>query len=112
MNLWTMRDGRSYDAKHFAISLSGEPTLYPKLNELIQLLHKRGYSTFVVTNGMEPDILAHLEPPTQLYLSVDAPNERLFRKIDQPQLPDGWLRLLKSLDILKKLGKTTRQPSG
>jgi tRNA wybutosine-synthesizing protein 1 len=82
---------------HFAISLTGEPTLYPRLNELIRLLHSRGFSTFVVTNGMEPGILASIEPPTQLYLSVDAPTQGLFRKIDQPVYGDGWQRLQESL---------------
>jgi len=87
---------------HFAISLTGEPTLYPKLNELITLLHEKGYSTFVVSNGMEPGVLAKLVVPTQLYLSVDAPNEELFRKIDQPHYKDGWQRLQQSLEIIRR----------
>jgi tRNA wybutosine-synthesizing protein 1 len=94
--------------KHFAISLAGEPTLYPKLNEFIRAVHKRGMTTFVVSNGMLPDRIAEIEPPTQLYLSLDAPNEELFRKIDQPTLEDGWQRLMKSLDALKALGSSTR----
>ncbi len=94
--------------KHFAISLSGEPTLYPKLNSLIKELHKQGYSTFVVTNGMEPGKLAGLEPPTQLYLSVDAPNKELFLKIDQPAVDDAWQRLMDSLDTVRRLGTKTR----
>jgi tRNA wybutosine-synthesizing protein 1 len=98
----------SQQPKHFAISLSGEPTIYPKLNELIRELHQQNYTTFVVSNGMLPDRLAEIEPPTQLYLSVDAPNEELFKKIDQPMLKDGWQRLGKSLAVLKKLNKKTR----
>jgi len=94
--------------KHFAISLSGEPTLYPKLNELVEELHKEGYSTFIVTNGMEPKRLEKIRLPTQLYLSVDAPNEALFNRIDRSILKDGWKRLNKSLTIMKDLGKKTR----
>ena len=41
---------------HYAISLSGEPTLYPKLSELIKELKKENKSTFVVTNGMLPSL--------------------------------------------------------
>lgn len=93
--------------KHFAISLTGEPTLYPQLNELIQLLHKKGITTFVVTNGMEPETLHNIEAPTQLYLSVDAPDEELFKKIDQPTI-DGWPRLMQSLEAMKELGSRTR----
>ena len=92
----------------FAISLSGEPLLYPKLNELIKKLKKRKCSVFVVSNGLEPEILKKIEPPTQLYLSVDAPNEQLFNKFDQPQIKGSWKRLMKSLNILKKLKKKTR----
>ncbi|MEM4267507.1 MAG: 4-demethylwyosine synthase TYW1 [Candidatus Woesearchaeota archaeon] len=94
--------------KHFAISLVGEPTIYPKLNELITELHKQGFTTFLVTNGMMPSKLAKIVQPTQLYVSVDAPNRELFKKIDQPMLKDGWERLMKSLTILKNLRNKTR----
>jgi tRNA wybutosine-synthesizing protein 1 len=88
---------------HYAISLTGEPTIYPKLNELIKELHKDGKTTFVVSNGMLPEKIAELEPPTQLYISVDAPNEALFKKIDHSEFSDGWQRLMKTLDILKDI---------
>jgi tRNA wybutosine-synthesizing protein 1 len=94
--------------RHFAISLSGEPLLYPKLSTLIKLLRKQGYSTFVVTNGLEPQRLMRLASPTQLYLSVDAPDERLFHKIDQSVYKDGWLRLLRSLDVIRARKGRTR----
>jgi tRNA wybutosine-synthesizing protein 1 len=96
------------EPKHFAISLTGEPTLYPKLNELIKELHNRKYSTFVVSNGMEPGVLKNLEVPTQLYLSVDAPNKDLFEKIDRSVMKDGWDRLNESLKIINKLNDKTR----
>jgi len=98
----------SYEPMHFAISLSGEPTLYPKLNELISKLHKLGKTTFVVTNGMYPEALKNIEPPTQLYLSVDAPNKELFQKIDRCEFNDGFERLNESLSILKELKSKTR----
>jgi tRNA wybutosine-synthesizing protein 1 len=87
--------------RHVAISLSGEPTLYPKLPELIKEIHSRGMSSFLVTNGMFPDMLEKANP-TQLYVSADAPNEKLFMKIDRPVFRDAWQRLNKSLDILSK----------
>lgn len=93
---------------HYAISLSGEPTIYPKLSELIRELHKKGKSTFVVSNGLLPEVLEKIEPPTQLYLSVDAPNEELFLKIDNPSIKDAWHRLNKSLELLNKLNEKTR----
>ena len=93
---------------HFAISLTGEPTLYPHLNELIQKLHQRNKTTFVVSNGLMPDAIADIEPPTQLYISVDAPNQELFEKIDNCSYPDGWERLMKTLDNLKELKNKTR----
>ena len=67
---------RAMEPQHVAISLDGEPTLYPKLAELIKEYKKKGFSTFVVSNGLLPDRIEKLfeEPPTQLYISVDAPN--------------------------------------
>src|SRR5919201_6219641 len=42
---------------HYAISLSGEPTMYPKLPQLIKYLNslKTTKSIFLVTNGLGPD---------------------------------------------------------
>ncbi|MGM5488029.1 MAG: 4-demethylwyosine synthase TYW1 [Nanobdellota archaeon] len=96
------------DPLHFAISLSGEPTLYPKLNELIDEVHVRGMTTFVVSNGLSPDVLRTLHPPTQLYLSVDAPNKDLYTRIDNSVLPDSWERFQESLAILATMKDATR----
>jgi len=96
------------DPMHFAISLNGEPTLYPRLGELIKRLHERGKTSFLVTNGMFPDKIKELiELPTQLYVSVDAPNEELFNKIDNPVLDKGWDRLMKTLKLLPELKTRT-----
>jgi len=98
--------------KHFAISLTGEPTLYPKLGELIKDIHSRTFTSFLVTNGLQTDVLKKLEKenalPTQLYVSVDAPNEKLFKKIDNSLLKDGWQRLMATLKLLPKLKDKTR----
>lgn len=92
----------------WAISLTGEPTIYPKLNELIKLLKKRKDSVFVVSNGMFPNKLKNIEPPSQLYMSLDAPNEQVFKKINKPTQKGSWEKLNKSLEILKDLKKKTR----
>lgn len=96
------------DPKHFAISLSGEPTAYPKISELIKACHKRGISTFLVTNGMMPEVLETIEKPTQLYLSLDGNTEEQFLELARPMIKDAWPRLLKSLDFLKKNHDTIR----
>jgi len=92
---------------HFAISLTGEPTLYPKLVELIKEIHSREKTTFLVTNGQHPEVLLKLKQenalPTQLYVSLDAPNKELHKKIDVPINKDAWERLNKTLEVLKNL---------
>ncbi|MFH1182055.1 MAG: 4-demethylwyosine synthase TYW1 [Candidatus Woesearchaeota archaeon] len=98
----------SKEPRHFAISLNGENTAYPKLSEFIKALKKKGYTSFLVTNGQLPEVLAKLELPTQLYISLSAPNEELFRKIDRSVYKDGWKRLMKSFEIMKKLRAKTR----
>ncbi|HLG24735.1 MAG TPA: 4-demethylwyosine synthase TYW1 [Candidatus Nanoarchaeia archaeon] len=96
--------------KHVAISLDGEPTLYPKLAELIKEYRKNGFSTFVVSNGLLPEKIEKLieEPPTQLYISVDAPNEELFNIIDRPIIKNAWQGLMKTLSILPEIKKKSR----
>jgi tRNA wybutosine-synthesizing protein 1 len=87
--------------KHVAISLSGEPTLYKHLGDLIYAFRNRGLTTFLVSNGTVPSKLAELnEEPTQLYISVCAPNETVFRRVCRPQFPNAWAKLNETLDIL------------
>lgn len=87
-----------------AISLAGEPTMYPKLGELLSEFHKKGIITFVVTNGTLPEVLEKLTTlPTQLYLSLEAPNETVYKKTCIPIISDGWERLNKTIDLFPKL---------
>jgi tRNA wybutosine-synthesizing protein 1 len=90
--------------KHIAISLTGEPTLYPKMNRFLELCHEEGITTFLVTNGTNPDGLRALDPlPTQLYVSVTAPNAEVFRRLTLPTDPHAWERLRESLSIVRDL---------
>ena len=97
---------------HFAISLAGEPTLYSKLPELIKELHKQKISSFLVTNGTNPDMLKKLKNknnlPTQLYITLPAPNEQVFKQMCSPLIKNGWKRILQSLKIMKALKIKTR----
>jgi len=87
--------------KHAAISLTGEPTLYKHIGELIHAFHRRGFTTFLVSNGTAPSVLAKLsEEPTQLYVSVCAPDEDTFKRVCRPQIPEAWEKLNKTLALL------------
>jgi len=87
--------------RHAAISLTGEPTLYPPLGDLIRSFHKRGFTTFLVTNGTLPEALSRLsEEPTQLYVSVCAPDEKTFLGTCRPQIPAAWKKLSETLSLL------------
>jgi tRNA wybutosine-synthesizing protein 1 len=91
-----------------AISLSGEPTLYPKLGGLIDVLKRRGFTTFLVTNGTLPRALANLDPlPTQLYVTVAAPNEDVYRRLCVPRMQNGWALLRETLALLPSLNTRT-----
>jgi len=83
-----------------AISLIGEPTLYPKISELIREFHKMKFTTFLVSNGQFPENLEGMEEPTNLYISLDAPDKVTYKKLDRPSLPDYWKRLIKSLELM------------
>ena len=90
--------------RHVAISLTGEPTLYQHIGELIQTFHRRGFTTFLVSNGTAPSILAKLsEEPTQLYISVCAPNREIFNRVCQPQIPRAWKKLNDTLELFSSV---------
>lgn len=94
--------------QHYAISLTGDALIYPKLNEFLRIIKSENKTSFIVTNGMLPDKILEMEMPTQLYISLDAPNKDLYYDIDKPMYKDGWERLQKSLDVLKILKDRTR----
>ncbi len=91
----------------FAISLSGEPTIYPKIGELIEELRRRGKTSFLVTNGLYPEKIKELldknHLPTQLYVSVNAPNKKLYEKFHRSLKKDAWKKLNGTLKLLPSL---------
>ena len=94
----------AYEPKHAAISLSGEPTFYPLINELIEEFHSRGMTTFLVTNGTNPEVLAKLDPlPTQLYVTMIAPTKELFEKTARPSISNGWEKVMETIELLPSL---------
>ena len=91
-----------------ACSLSGEPTLYTKLGEFFEICHKRGITTFLVSNGTNPKALEKLDPlPKQLYISIVAPNKEVYKKLCAPLIPDGWERINQTLELLPSLDTRT-----
>ncbi len=91
-----------------AISLAGEPTLYPRIAELIAEFKKRKMTTFLVTNGTRPDRLKSLTTePTNLYISLCAPDKQTYLKVNRPLIPDGWERLNESLELMKSFNCRT-----
>jgi tRNA wybutosine-synthesizing protein 1 len=96
---------------HLACSLAGEPTLYEKLGELMIEARNRKMTTFIVTNGTNPAALERLADqnalPTQLYVSLCAPDEATYKKTNAPLIKDGWKKLGETLELFASL-KTRR----
>jgi tRNA wybutosine-synthesizing protein 1 len=97
----------AHTVRHCALSLVGEPIMYPRINELLADLHHRHISTYLVTNGQHPQAIRTLIPVTQLYVSVDAPTPESLIEIDRPLFSDAWERLKESLTLLKDKGQRT-----
>lgn len=95
------------EPRHAAISLSGEPTLYPMIGDLVEEFHKRGFTTFIVSNGTEPEVLEKMfeenKLPKQLYVSLTAPDEETYQKVNVPMIPDGWDRINRTLELMRDL---------
>jgi len=88
--------------KQVAISLTGEPTLYEPLGDLINLFHKKGLTTFLVSNGTLPNRLSKLsQEPTQLYISTCAPNEEVYKRVCRPQFQSAWQKLNETYETLQ-----------
>ena len=87
-----------------AISLAGEPTYYPKLSELLGCFHDRGFTTFLVSNGTNPQALENLDVlPTQMYVSLDAPSRKDYLEICNPLLEGLWENILESQKVVSEM---------
>lgn len=95
------------DPKHAAISLSGEPTEYSMLDGLLHEFRRRGMTTFLVTNGTNPRRLGEISEPTQLYVSLSAPSEEVYRLVCRPTKEGSWFMLMESLSMLRSFSCPT-----
>jgi tRNA wybutosine-synthesizing protein 1 len=87
---------------HAAISLEGEPTLYPRLGDLVNAFKENGFKTiFIVTNGTNSELLSQMKTePSQLYVSLCAPDEQTYQVVCRPMVPRAWEQLTRTLEIL------------
>ncbi|MBD3215989.1 MAG: radical SAM protein [Candidatus Lokiarchaeota archaeon] len=93
---------------HAAISLDGEPLLYPRISELVHEFKKRNMTTFVVTNGTLPQRIEKLSPlPSQLYITLPAPNEKVYKKTCRPMIKNGWENIMESIKLVDSLSTRT-----
>ncbi len=94
-----------------AISLTGEPTLYRRLGEMIDEFKRRDMTTFLVTNGTTPAVLRRMHRegrlPTQLYVTVAAPNAEVYRKLMAPKSENEFVKLKETLALLPDLPTRT-----
>ncbi|WP_457752219.1 4-demethylwyosine synthase TYW1 [Thermococcus sp.] len=101
----------AWNPKHAAISLSGEPMLYPYMGNLVEEFHKRGFTTFIVTNGTVPERLEEMKRddklPTQLYISLTAPDIETYNRVNVPMIPEGWDRIKTFLTMMNGLETRT-----
>jgi len=92
--------------KHLATSLDGEPTMYPYIDDLMDIAKNRGMTTFIVSNGTFPKTLENMHTlPTQLYISLVGPDYQIWARATRPvwNAKDQWNALLKTLELLPSL---------
>ena len=109
-DLKTLEEGMT--PKLFTMSLSGEPTLYPRIGEMFKEIRRRGAVSFLVTNGLNPDVIRNFkddEFPTQITVSTNAPNEPLFKIWHRSLKENAWEVFNETLDLMNSLqGKVRR----
>lgn len=102
---------RGMNPGHAAISLDGEPTLYPYIGEFVSGFRRRKFTTFIVSNGTTPEIISRMNEngtlPTQLYITIPPPDLKNYRKICRPQENDTWEKLQKTISMIKDLKTRT-----
>ena len=89
-----------FQVRHCALSLVGEPIMYPEINTFTELLHEKGISSYLVTNAQFPEEMKTLKPVTQLYISIDASTKDALKAVDRPLNRDFWERFTSCIEQL------------
>ncbi len=97
---------------HAAISLTGEPCMYPRLDEMVQSFFEdfNFRTVFLVTSGTVPESLKKMEKnvlPTNVYISLEATNPEQYKKLCIPVVENAWEKVNESLDILSQMNTRT-----
>ena len=78
------------------------------MSEFVQEFKNLSMSTFIVTNGTLPERITELDPlPSQLYITLPAPNERIYKQVCRPMIKNGWQKINESLDLVNSLSCRT-----
>ena len=100
---------------HAAISLTGEPCMYPKLHLLIDSFFDdfNFRTVFLVTSGTVPEMIKKIGTeskhfPTNLYLSLEAYDEKSHKEFNIPVIKNSWKKINESLQYLSKARDKTR----
>jgi len=101
----------AWNPVHVTLSLAGEPLIYPWIPELVNILLKRGKTVFIVTNGTVPERISEMKRqnclPTQLYVTLPAPDAKTYRKTCRPLEKDTWNKIIESLDQFSEIDSRT-----
>ncbi|GAH47895.1 unnamed protein product, partial [marine sediment metagenome] len=78
--------------------------LYPKIGGLVEEFRNHNMTSFIVTNGTLPERLESLNSlPSQLYITLPAPNETVYKKVCRPMIKNGWSKISGTLDLVESL---------
>jgi len=96
--------GEAMNPNHAAISLDGEPLLYPEINGLVGEFRNRNMTSFIVTNSSMPRVIENMDIlPSQFYFTLAAPDEKTYQKTCRPMIKDGWNRILDTMNLIESL---------
>ena len=100
--------GEALHPNHAAISLDGEVMLFPLMSDFVKEFKKRNMTTFIVTNGTLPERIKNLSVyPSQLYITLPASNERVYKKVCRPMIKNGWGNIMNSMNLIESLACRT-----
>ncbi len=100
---------KAMEPRHVAISLSGEPALYPHLPQLVDEIMERKMTAFLVSNGSVPAMTKKLldHQPTNMYITLYGTTPQMYKRTAVPMITDCWKKVMQSLSLLKKFDCST-----
>lgn len=103
---------RRWHTREILLSGDGEPTLHPRIKEIIEYIKGNDMVLFLATNATFPErLLAAVSRVDYLFVDLCSPDEESYGFFQSPRNKSLFARVMKNLTVLSALKSKYKRPN-